>query len=512
MNNKLIKTKKNIVDIKTIIIVMLLIVIGVLIINYLRLNNSYDELKKENDNLTINTEQQHDIDKKEYEISDITKENKQEDIGDNYYYFTLLGEKENILLNTNYFINNISLSSKLLPKKMVFHLIEGNKEYTSTFNIDNNKEKVITNVVTDVITKIESIDRSTDAKITYIDVGGDTQTLNVSSGTTIFFNAGNHGLYDTIPSSLTLSDYQQIDITDSSYIPYNIEANYKFNGLSFSGDTFYANYSFLGNLVDLSIKKTSESYKDNDNKIYLPLEYLQTDGSSYINTNVFSNDIGYIKLKINGVDGSGWFGCYRSGVEIFYINNNYSKYRIVSGTKNIENITSIPVGTEVVYEYSMLDGTPWAKINDTTLTNVGIGADTVNSLHIGGLNMTSPQRGKTKIYSFLAKNKSGDMKRNMMPAIKVSDSTLGLFDLVDKSFYTNSGSGNFIGDVILEDDQSVGCVFASGSYDIGEELILTPHANDGYEFVCWNDGSIEESKTIIVNNSDSYYAIFKEIN
>ena len=56
-----------------------------------------------------------------------------------------------------------------------------------------------------------------------------------------------------------------------------------------------------------------------------------------------------------------------------------------------------------------------------------------------------------------------------------------------------------------------GTVTGSGIYNEGMTAILIATANDGYRFVSWNDGNIDNPRVVTVNGDASYIAIFEEI-
>lgn len=51
---------------------------------------------------------------------------------------------------------------------------------------------------------------------------------------------------------------------------------------------------------------------------------------------------------------------------------------------------------------------------------------------------------KARIYSCLLKNKNGVVIRNLVPAQRITDAALGMYDLQYGIFYTNAGSGSFV--------------------------------------------------------------------
>ena len=107
--------------------------------------------------------------------------------------------------------------------------------------------------------------------------------------------------------------------------------------------------------------------------------------------------------------------------------------------------------------------------------------------------------GAGKMYSMKIWQNSSTLARNFVPSKRKSDNVLGLYDLVENKFYTNVGSGSFIGGSTLTGSISVsknineagnisggtGNKFPDGS--IGTTLNAT--TNNGYNFLGWYNSS-----------------------
>lgn len=59
-------------------------------------------------------------------------------------------------------------------------------------------------------------------------------------------------------------------------------------------------------------------------------------------------------------------------------------------------------------------------------------------------------------------------------------------------------------------DDAMGTVAGGGNYSAGATATITATAKDGYEFVKWNDGDTNASRTITVNADKTYVASFKQ--
>ena len=63
---------------------------------------------------------------------------------------------------------------------------------------------------------------------------------------------------------------------------------------------------------------------------------------------------------------------------------------------------------------------------------------------------------------------------------------------------------------VYSSNQAYGTVSGGGTYEEGTEIQLTATANDGYEFVSWSDGSLDNPRTITVTADAVYIATFVE--
>lgn len=93
----------------------------------------------------------------------------------------------------------------------------------------------------------------------------------------------------------------------------------------------------------------------------------------------------------------------------------------------------------------------WEHVNSYTNSNITVLNDITMSYNssregtyyqIGALSGSWSVRSKY-IYNFKI-YVNGDLKRNMIPCMRKSDSKVGMYDLVTKKFYTHTGSGNLV--------------------------------------------------------------------
>jgi hypothetical protein len=171
---------------------------------------------------------------------------------------------------------------------------------------------------------------------------------------------------------------------------------------------------------------------------YTPLEYIESTGTQYINTGVDINsgnfsidtDMQFTALtspQYYGIYGGGYFGITDS---YFAIGGHGTS---VTANKTKHNfVLSSSIGDNKVLTLS-IDGT-----NYTYTRNVIAGRIALLTVLNGSTTMglVRAKMYSVKIYQ------NGTLVRNMVPA-KNSSGVIGMYDLVNDVFYTNSGTGTF---------------------------------------------------------------------
>lgn len=160
---------------------------------------------------------------------------------------------------------------------------------------------------------------------------------------------------------------------------------------------------------------------------YTQLEYIASSGTQYINTGVLASDIkdSFIDFQFVSV------GDTELEVMAMYLN---SSNILQCGW----NGTSFITGNGATYSQT---SSPNAR---TTAKVVPVGSPTYNVyLFAQNEKGTSVTRHcNAKIYSCSISTSNG-LVRDFIPAKRNSDGVLGLYDLVNGVFYTNSGTGTF---------------------------------------------------------------------
>jgi len=205
--------------------------------------------------------------------------------------------------------------------------------------------------------------------------------------------------------------------------------------------------------------KTLKRYVVKNNKEILPdtyqqLEYIQSSGTQYINTEYKPNSNTKVitKFKTNEEpNGFRWFfnarnenvagggfglGCNGQG----YITSDFND-RQISSVKLINN------------EFYLIEkDSNICKINNITLTNTPSTFSVNYNLPIFTLNNIGTISYDSVIKSccyYFKIYENNVLMKYLVPAKRKSDNEIGMYDLVGKQFYTNSGTGKFIaGDII----------------------------------------------------------------
>ena len=183
---------------------------------------------------------------------------------------------------------------------------------------------------------------------------------------------------------------------------------------------------------------------------YTQVEYIQSTGTQYIDTGFKSNQDTRLVLDVNSplVSGPVWlFGARTSASSKTYNFLCYgSKYRSDYNDNSSTSLTINPSGRFTIDKDKNI-----TKINGSTASTITYGAFQCeyNLFLFSNNNAGAANSGASiSIYSCKIYD-NGTLIRDFVPA-RNSSGTLGLYDTVGGTFYTNAGSGTFtVGDEIL---------------------------------------------------------------
>ena len=166
---------------------------------------------------------------------------------------------------------------------------------------------------------------------------------------------------------------------------------------------------------------------------YTELEYIESTGTQWINTNVNEGTIDYMELKFETVNDSSGFMFVNGASQV--------------GVKDSRYGTSEP-GVYIIKQNVL--NTKWYftnETNGTTYTNGRVGASMLYLFNLNNSSGTNYKNKNVKIYYYKA-SKNDNLVFNAVPARRDSDGVLGMYDLADSNpataFHTNAGTGTFV--------------------------------------------------------------------
>ncbi len=210
------------------------------------------------------------------------------------------------------------------------------------------------------------------------------------------------------------------------------------------GEIFYENDGFGlfltgGNQKALETKKLPSTYTE--------LEYIESTGTQYINTGItptYQTDF-EVSFEVRELpsNGAAIFGAVKQSVCEFQLNawlnegSGYCAFNASDGvsahlTPAVKNVIKLSASK---YHYG--GSTPDTFSRNTTSIGYNMFVFAANRSGSAG------EYSSTKLYNFKIWD-IGVLVRNFIPVKRNSDNTLGLYDMVEDVFYTNSGSGSFL--------------------------------------------------------------------
>lgn len=196
---------------------------------------------------------------------------------------------------------------------------------------------------------------------------------------------------------------------------------------------------------------------------YTFLEYIESTGTQYINTGFTPSgttrfDVGFNTSSLVGATGFGTiFGSRQNHYTRGYQLTTYSdditvlKGHFLYGTSanTPEGLATIRHNVDIVVGSNM-----HIIYSENTLTSNDVVTDTISAqsftapspIYVFALNEngSATEFSNTKL-QFLSIYDNGVLVREYIPAIRKSDGVVGLYDKANDVFYTNAGTGEFIG-------------------------------------------------------------------
>ena len=186
---------------------------------------------------------------------------------------------------------------------------------------------------------------------------------------------------------------------------------------------------------------------------YREVEYLESTGTQWIDSNVSIAAKTNMKCKVIWTNISGSYPMLYGAWNIFALSSMPSKKLcIASGGYSGNNPWSSgpTIDANILYTIEHLPNK--LTINGTAYTIPNAAAsNNANDRHVllfaasnsGNTPYNWSTYAKARVYYFKLYN-DATIVRNFVPCVRVSDSKPGLYDTVNSTFYTNSGTGEFI--------------------------------------------------------------------
>ena len=184
---------------------------------------------------------------------------------------------------------------------------------------------------------------------------------------------------------------------------------------------------------------------------YVELEYLESSGTQYINTEIVPksttrivSDFSFVELPSGSLAASGWVN--GGGKQFWFGVGSDGKFKAAVTGNSTSSSTGVAADTgrhsfDISTSTLEFDGTEFAN-QGSAFTDEASG----NTLYLFAGHVTwSPYvayQTKMRLYSCQIYD-GASLVRDFVPVRRVSDSTLGFYDCVAGSFFVNAGSGSF---------------------------------------------------------------------
>ena len=184
--------------------------------------------------------------------------------------------------------------------------------------------------------------------------------------------------------------------------------------------------------------------------VYQQIEYLQSSGTQYIDTNHSLNlNSDIIAYKMSWVNYTSDvfdkpFGATDSNATgAFQQSSKNGIQRLMFG-KNATDGSQYETALEIGKIYDVEFGKSGGRINNETFTlDAGYTAQISRDVFLFCTNSdnTAKQFAFVRFYNFTIKNNGGTLVRNFIPCYRKSDHKPGMYDTINGVFYVNQGTG-----------------------------------------------------------------------
>ena len=190
-----------------------------------------------------------------------------------------------------------------------------------------------------------------------------------------------------------------------------------------------------------------------DYENYYRLEYLESSGTQYIDPGITESIYLTVDCKFGNPSPVGHylFGAQQNSSNMMY-NGLYSSTDLEYNWSTIYYPSSTTVELQQYLSsdtlYSIINGASYSSAFSTSNTSSGASFYIFACLNSSGA--IRLYASTLKLYYFTIRNTEDQaVLRSLIPAQLISDGTLGLYDEVNNTFYTNAGTGTFIAGPII---------------------------------------------------------------
>ncbi len=186
---------------------------------------------------------------------------------------------------------------------------------------------------------------------------------------------------------------------------------------------------------------------------YREVEYIQSDGTAYINTELIPfDDIGFdITFYTMNAITSGNFGCVFGGrtssdsneLQLTTYSTNASAYRGIFRYVRSYPVINAGISLRVKQTASFRHGTYTRPDGTTSQAGNYSYNNPTNPIYLFGLRSRSSfaQAGSgCRIYDMVFYDTNDKVIRHYIPCYRISDNEPGMYEIINKRFYTNANS------------------------------------------------------------------------
>lgn len=299
--------------------------------------------------------------------------------------------------------------------------------------------------------------------------GGAADHYNGSYSRTRYASGGGGGS-GYVYTEATASSYPQgCRLSEEYYLTdaYTKAGDTRFLGSD--GTTYETGHSGAGHVRVSILSLNSQKYiKVASNGVlpsgYTQLNYIESDGTQYIDTG-FTPDYN-TKLEMiaspndvsdaNTATGGIFYGAGESyNSKAFECYTQSGQYEFNHGDSTLHYLGYSAVGQKLIISHTPTQVSLTINENDAITSIHTQGSFTAPyTLTLFGIHRSSVICGKSKIYSCKIYNGSS-LIRNFIPAMRNSDSMIGMYDLINNKFYIDAAGGNFAGNAIDIDSSTI---------------------------------------------------------